>query len=123
MLLLSIALLAVQQTSTEPVQEEIVVIGQRLKHWTGTYQIRGSRMRCATKTSTGDREVDAIGCQAFVTCADSLAPRITASDDRSLSKDERLRMKDSIKRDLSVCVLDTRSELVAALAGRRAKVR
>lgn len=119
MLLISIAMLAAQQAPSEPLQSDIVVIGTRLKRWQGTYQIRGSRMKCATKTSTRDPEIDAIGCTAFEVCADTLSARIAASDDKSLAKAVRISMKDTIKQDLSACVADNRANLIAALAQRR----
>ncbi len=121
MLLLPIALLAAQAVPVDQMPDDIVVIGQRLAHWTGKYQIRGSRMKCATKTSTGDPEIDAIGCEAFETCANVLAPRITASDDKALATEVRLAMKAGIKHDLSECVADKRVEFIAALADRRAR--
>jgi hypothetical protein len=115
--------LTFQPASTEPVQSDVVVIGDRLKLWTGTYAIRGSRMKCATKRSSGDAEIDAIGCAAFQTCADGLQPRIAASDVRALDRRTRLAMKDAIKRDLSACVLARRDELIADLAERRFQAR
>lgn len=119
MLLLMAALLVAQTVPVEPEQAEIVVIGQRLSHWTGKYAIRGAKLRCATKTSSGDAEIDALGCKAFDTCADQLSPRITASDDRSLPKENRISMKESIKHDLSLCVADQRVMLIARLADYR----
>jgi propanediol dehydratase small subunit len=121
MLLLLMMTLATDQTAPmSPAQDEIVVIGQRLSRWTGKYEIRGAKMKCSTKTSTKDIEIDAIGCQAFQVCADTLQSRIAASDDTALDRRARLSMKVEIKRDLTECVKDRRAELVAALAARRA---
>jgi hypothetical protein len=121
MLLLLVMTLATDQTAPmSPAQDEIVVIGQRLSRWTGKYEIRGAKIKCSTKTSTKDIEIDAIGCQAFQVCADTLQSRIAASDDTALDRRARLNMKVEIKRDLTECVKDRRAELVAALAARRA---
>lgn len=119
MLLLMTALLVAQQAPVEPESTEILVIGQRLSRWTGKYAIRGSKLRCATKTSSGDRAVDAIGCEAFDSCANQLSSRIAASDEESLSKESRLSMKEGVKRDLSTCLADKRVALIADLASRR----
>ena len=100
-------------------QNEIVVIGERLKKWTGKYKIRGEKMRCKTKTSSGDREIDVIGCSAFETCASRLKEQIAASDSKSLNFDTRKAMKMSIKDDLSICVRDQRKTLIANLADKR----
>jgi len=101
---------------TTETENEIVVIGERLKKWTGKYKIRGKKMRCSTKQSSGDREIDAIGCAAFKACATKLRSRINASDSKSLDKKTRKAMKVSIKRDLSTCVVERRKYLIANLA-------
>ena len=120
LLWLMMALATVQAAPTSPAQDEIVVIGQRLSRWMGKYEIRGARMKCSTKTSTNDVEIDAIGCQAFQMCADALQSRITASDNNELDRGTRIALKAEIKRDLTDCVKDRRAELIADLAARRA---
>ena len=120
MLLLFMMILATDQAAPmAPTQDEIVVIGQRLSRWTGKYEIRGAKMKCSTKTSTKDIEIDAIGCQAFQICADTLQSRIAASDDTQLDKKTRLAMKVELRRDLTDCVMVRRAELIEALAVRR----
>lgn len=123
MLILMTALLLAQQAAIAPEQTEIVVIGQRLSHWTGKYAIRGSKLRCSTKSSSGDRGVDALGCIAFDYCADQLAPQIAATDEKSLTKATRLTMKESVKRDLSTCVASKRITLIEELATHRQEAR
>ena len=121
MLLLFMMILATDQAAPmAPTQDEIVVIGQRLSRWTGKYEIRGAKMKCSTKTSTKDIEIDAIGCQAFQICADTLQSRIAASDDTQLDRKARLAMKVELRRDLTDCVMVRRAELIEALAARRA---
>jgi hypothetical protein len=120
LLLLMMALATGQTAPKSPAQDEILVIGQLFSRWTGKYEIRGAKMKCSTKTSTHDVEIDAIGCQAFQMCADTLQSRILASDDTGLAKSTRLVMKVEIKRDLADCVTDRRAELIAGLAARRA---
>ena len=121
MLLLFMITLATDQAAPmTATQDEIVVIGQRLSRWTGKYEIRGAKMKCSTKTSTKDIEIDAIGCQAFRMCADTLQSRIAASDDTQLDRKARLAMKVELRRDLTDCVMVRRAELIEALAARRA---
>ena len=123
MLILMTALLVAQQVTVESDQKEIVVVGQRLSHWTGKYAIRGSKLRCITKISSGDREIDALGCGAFDACADQLAHRIAATDEKTLSKEVRLSMKESVKHDLSICVAEKRVVLIGELAKKRHGIR
>lgn len=123
MLILITALLMAQQAVIPPEQAEIVVIGHRLSHWTGKYAIRGSKLRCATRTSSGDQDIDALGCRAFDYCADQLASKIAATDEKSLPKATRLTMKESVKRDLSACVASKRVTLIEELATHRHETR
>lgn len=123
MLILMTALLVAQQAVIAPEQADIVVIGQRLSHWTGKYAVRGSKLRCSTKASSGDQDIDALGCRAFDYCADQLAAQIAATDEKSLSKATRLTMKESVKRDLSTCVASKRVTLIEELATHRQATR
>ena len=123
MLILTAALLVAQQAIVGSEQTEIVVIGQRLSNWTGRYAIRGSKLRCSTKTSSGDRDIDTLGCRAFEACADQLASQIAATDEKSLPKDVRVSMKESVKRDLSICVADKRVVFIGELAKERQGIR
>jgi hypothetical protein len=119
-------LLAVDQAasaSSPAVEQEITVIGRKLKTWRADYAVRGSQMACRTKKSTGDREIDAIGCQSFEQCVAKLRPRIDQSDRPDLAMAERKQMKVSIKRDLRTCVDARRDELIADLADRRFRAR
>lgn len=120
-------LLSTSQAAPAPrppaVAQEIVVIGQRLRTWTALYAVRGSRMSCRTRRSTGDREIDAIGCLAFETCVDRLRSRIDESDRTDLERSARRRMKEAIRRDLRTCVDARRDELIAELADRRYRTR
>lgn len=119
MLILSTALLLAQQTVSPPDQAEIVVIGRRLANWTGTYRIRGAKVRCSTKVSSGDHEIDDLGCRAFEDCAGQMASQIAATDRKSLAQETRLAMKDIVKADLFACVAKRRIALIEALATER----
>jgi hypothetical protein len=105
------------------VEQDITVIGQRLGRWTARYEVRGSRVSCRTRRSTGDSEIDAIGCRAFETCILQFRPRIDESDRTDLEGSVRRRMKEAIRRDLGTCVDARRDELIAELADRRFRAR
>ncbi len=124
MLILALtALAAITQVAPPSSDQEIVVIGRRLQSWSGKYSIKGSKMSCRTKRSTGDRAIDAIGCSAFETCAGQLESRIRASDVSGLARDARMTMKAAIKQDLSACVSTRRTELIAELSSQRSQIR
>jgi hypothetical protein len=110
---------AAPATSPPTVAQDIVVIGERLRTWRARYSVRGSQVRCRTTRSTGDREIDAIGCASFETCISRLRARIDESDRTDLESSVRRMMKASIQRDLPPCVDARRDELIADLADRR----
>ena len=125
-LLLPLLLVAAQAqpaAHSPAVQEEIVVLGNSLARWTGNYQVRGSRAKCATKKSSGDSAVDAIGCTSFEACLPRLQDRIDVSDRKDLAKSVRADMKALIKHDLSTCVAQERDQALADLAERRFQTR
>jgi hypothetical protein len=125
-MLMFAALLAAQSpqvNETPAVQQEILVIAGKLKKWTATYEVRGDKSVCRTKRSSGDADVDAIGCAAFKRCLTPLQPRITASDSASVPVRERKVMKNAIKADLGACVTQRRDRLISELAERRYQAR
>lgn len=117
------ALLVAQASGGPGVAAEAVVITGKLKKWTARYEVRGASSVCRTKTSSGDGEVDAIGCAAFNRCLAPLQSRIDASDAKAVPNRERKAMKSAIKADLSSCTTRTRDQLVAELAERRFEAR
>ncbi|WP_066482396.1 MULTISPECIES: hypothetical protein [unclassified Sphingomonas] len=123
-LLLAIALVAapLQETQAEEA-DDIVVIGKRLGLWRGSFRIVKDKVRCKTRQSTGDRAIDAIGCDALVQCAGMLAPRLAATDTPALEPSVQATMKADVQRELGECVFEKRRDGIADLARRRAEAR
>ena len=100
--------------------EEIVVIGERLKEWRGTWGSKKGVLACRTTRSTGDAAIDAVGCQALVSCASPMVPRFTAIAAAKLSKAERQRRMDAASQAMLPCLKEARESGIAALAAQRA---
>ncbi|WP_426266076.1 hypothetical protein [Sphingomonas sp. LHG3443-2] len=98
---------------------EVVVMGEKLKKWRASVRERKGKMVCTTKSSTGDQELDAIGCNAMATCLTQFKPRLNATLDRTLAAAERKSLRDAADRDLFTCVTTNRDTAAAALAERR----
>ncbi|MBB5711096.1 hypothetical protein [Sphingomonas xinjiangensis] len=110
----------ISQAATQAVEEdEIVVMGQRLNRWTGKYQIRGAKRKCSTKTSSGDREVDNVGCAAFLKCADKYQNLTDAGDGKGISKATRNVLKQDLIGKMKTCITDQRAVLLRELSARR----
>lgn len=116
-----LAFLALQNASPHDaqVQSDIVVIGDKLKAFRTTVRSRNGKMYCQTKKSTGDKEIDAIGCTALAGCLTELRPRLDASADRKLAADERKRSRAAVEDDLGTCMITRRDMMIADLAERR----
>lgn len=123
MMLLTLLLLSsvhsAQPAPPPQVARDIVVIGRKLQRWQSKYFVRGRQLGCQTRKSTGDAEIDAIGCAAFETCVTRLRPQIDESDRPDLDKSSRKRMKVLLKQRLSACVKEQREQLIGELAERR----
>ena len=126
MILIAALFLTTAQVATAAPQDaadEIVVVGKRLKSWRGKATIKGSKASCKTSVSTGDKEIDLIGCQALEVCLPPFQTRVDASAAKGISSAVRKEMVAALNRDLADCVRERRSVLVADLVDRRMEER
>lgn len=116
-------LLAGQTAPEASVAEEMVVIGQRLRTWRGRITPAGAALRCVTTTSTGDAEIDRLGCSAMVACFTPMRPRMEASADRRRAAAERRAIARAVEHELGPCLVQRNDRLVADLVERRHQAR
>ena len=117
---------AALQTTAAPVpevQRDIVVIGAKLTEFRTRVWSKDGKMFCRTKKSTGDKDIDAIGCTSAATCMADLRPRLVASADRKLPAAERKRLANEVGRDWYTCTMAKREGMIAELAERRWQAR
>ena len=117
------AALQVPPATAPEVQREIVVIGSKLKNFRTRVWSKNGQMFCKTKKSTGDKDIDAIGCTSAATCMADLRPRLVASADRKLPAAERKRLANEVGRDWYTCTMAKREGMIAELAERRWQAR
>ena len=107
--------------SADPVDDQIVVIGEKLKTWKGGVTKENGRLMCRTKESTGDKQLDAIRCGGMLTCIKPLEPRI----DKLMSSDvSRLEKRDKFNAMLAgtkPCLDEYEDAAIARLAAERPK--
>jgi hypothetical protein len=120
-LLVLLALAAAQPVAEPAVDNEITVIANKLRAWQGSWKLRKGAIICKTTRSTGDRLIDAIGCDAMVQCIQPLAPQWSALNEAKLPKDEANRRADALQKEAKVgeCVFARREAGIAALAAAR----
>ncbi|NCP14384.1 MAG: hypothetical protein GW858_09515 [Sphingomonadales bacterium] len=118
------ALAAAAPAAQPRVDNEIVVMGSKLRDWRGNMKLRKGAVSCKTKRSTGDKAIDAIGCDAMVQCFTPIVPRFAALEKSKLPKDEMNRQADALLNDAGIgdCLAARREAGIAALvAARRSK--
>jgi hypothetical protein len=124
LLIATLALAAAQPAAEPPAGDEIVVMANKLRDWRGTWRVRDGAVTCKTKRSTGDRAIDAIGCDAMVTCMTPLVPQWQAIEDAKLPKAELEARLNGLLKSAKVtdCFTTARQQSIAALvAARRSK--
>ena len=125
-MILAAFLLSAVQPAAAPaaeIQSDIVVLGGKLKKFKTRVWSEGETMRCRTVKSTGDAELDAIGCTSASTCMSEVRPRLVASADRKLPAAERKRLRNVVGQAWYDCTMARRDSLIADLAERRWQAR
>jgi hypothetical protein len=115
-----VALLAGAPAVDPVVQDEVIVIGRKLQAWRGVLKTKNGTVRCVTKKSTGDRDIDQIGCAAMTTCFPRFVGELNATLSPANDKATRERLNADVSRRMAACVEDSHDRLVGALADRRA---
>lgn len=117
----TLALAAAQPVAEPPVENEIEVIGNKLRDWRGKWRMRKGVGTCKTKRSTGDKAIDAVGCEAMVQCFQPIAERWEAINEAKLSRSEMNGQLDALFKSANVgdCVRDRRDAGIDALVVER----
>lgn len=114
-------ILALALAASVPVAEpEITVIGRKLATWRGNWAVKRGQAQCRTRKSTGDREIDALGCAAMLLCVPKFQDQFQALADAKLPKVAFEAQAAPINKQLGGCLETERSAGIAALADRRA---
>lgn len=103
------------------VAEQVPLIAGKLAEWRGTWAAVGGKLACRTVRSTGDEEIDKIGCFATLTCVKPAYPELKAIADGSEPegvKETRMRARLA---ELQPCLKRQRGQGIAALALKRGK--
>ncbi len=115
--------LAAQDAAPAPqteVEEQIVVIGERMHAWNGGLAKVDGKLTCRTKTSSGDEMVDAIRCGAMLTCMGELAPQIDEVMASDIVRKEKQAQVEAIAEGAVPCMDAYHKTAVMRLAQSRA---
>ena len=120
MIALALLMLTAPQDAPAETAEEIVVIGEKMKQWNAAIRYRDGKAICTIKKSTGDPDVDRIGCDSMTQCFDAMRPRFDSTQDKALDRATRKQRLAEANTDLTACVVEKRGDMIAALAEKRA---
>ncbi|MES2337363.1 MAG: hypothetical protein V4537_04620 [Pseudomonadota bacterium] len=99
---------------------DVVVIANKLDRFRAQMAYGKSGAQCRIKTSTGDAEIDAVGCKAIEVCWPSFDSRMAATDDRAIKPSTRKIMRSALNDELRGCFATQTKAGIAALTAKRA---
>lgn len=103
------------------VAAEVPKITEKLRNWRGTWAAVDGKLACKTVKTSGDEDVDKIGCFATLTCVKPAYPELKAIADAKAT-DEQKKIKMRAKLDsLQPCMSRHRGQGIAELALKRGK--
>jgi hypothetical protein len=103
------------------VDQQIVVIGEKLKTWKGSVAKADGRLVCRTREGTGDRKLDAIRCGAMLTCVRPLEGQIDELLASEIPQGAKRRAFDRLLVSAKPCMEKYEDAAVARLAAERAR--
>ncbi len=119
---MSLSALFLQAAAPAPIpdrDDSIVVVARKLKDWRARFWTENGKFHCRTTRSSGDAEIDAIGCTAAGTCFSRFQPRLLAAESRELDRSTRRKMKQSVIGEMGACHRAEQALLTEAWAQRR----
>lgn len=113
---------AVDTSRVDPrVAAQVPLIAGKLAQWRGTWAAVQGKLACKTVKSSGDEEIDKIGCFATLTCVKPAYPQLKAiADGKGTEADKKARMRAKLD-TLDTCLKQQRGQGIAALALKRGK--
>ena len=119
-----LAALLLLQAAPAADAHEVVVIGPRLERaFKANVRFRADGPQCKIGTSTGDAEIDRIGCRALEVCFPPFQSRFAATRDRAIKPSTRKVMQGALNQELTACFKRERTDGIAALVARRRAAR
>lgn len=112
---------AATQAVDPKVAAQVPLIAGKLQDWRGTWGAVDGKLACKTLTSTGDSEIDLIGCGAVLACVKPAYPELKAiADGAGAEADKKARIGAKLA-SLDTCMKECRGQGIAALALKRGR--
>ncbi|USA39204.1 hypothetical protein [Pelagerythrobacter marinus] len=106
---------AARPSAPQPAPLDAQSAAAKLKGWKGSVARADGRLVCRTRTSTGDRRLDAIRCGAMLTCARPLQGEIDRLAATAIPAGERRLAFDRLMATARPCMDRYQDEAIARL--------
>ncbi|MFA9201743.1 MAG: hypothetical protein ACEQR8_11295 [Cypionkella sp.] len=101
------------------VAAQVPLIAGKLADWRGTWAAVDGKLACRTVRSTGDEEIDKIGCFATLTCVKPIYPELKAiADGKATEADKKAQIRARLSGQ-ATCLKQYRGQGIAELALKR----
>ena len=101
------------------VAAQVPQIAGKLAQWRGTWAAVDGKLACRTVKTTGDEEIDKIGCFATLTCVKPAYPELKAiADGKGTEPEKKAKMRAKLD-TLDTCMKQHRGQGIASLALKR----
>lgn len=103
------------------VAEQVPIVAAKLNHWRGAWGVVNGKLGCETVRSSGDEEIDALGCAAMLACIRPAYPELKKINDGSAAVEEKKRQMAAKLATLEPCMKARRGQGIAEIALRRGR--
>lgn len=101
------------------VASQVRAISAKLRDWRGNWASIDGKLACATTKTTGDKEIDVIGCGALIACIKPIYPELTKIASGPQGREEKQRLIQAKVHGQNSCLHRKRGDGIAALAYQR----
>ena len=98
------------------VAAQVPVITEKLRQWRGTWAAVDGKLACRTVKTSGDEDVDKIGCYATLTCIKPAYPALKAIADSKVAEEQKKAKMKAKLDSLQTCMSQHRGQGIAQLA-------
>ena len=112
---------AVPQNIDPKVAAQVPVIAGKLQQWQGMWGAAGGKLACKTVKSSGDEEIDALGCASMIACVKPEFAALKAIADGAGTKEDKQRKISAKLAALQPCMKAHRGQGIAELALKRGR--
>ena len=103
------------------VAAQVPIIAGKLQQWQGVWGAAGGKLACKTVKTSGDEEIDALGCASMIACVKPEFAALKAIADGAATTEDKQRRISAKLAALQPCMKAHRGQGIAELALKRGR--